>query len=108
MSRTDPVRNLTVVVSQQASPTLDDRKGAAMPATDAPPLQGWAVAVTGARRGTDVVALLEQRGARVVHAPAVQIVPLADDRALHEATQACLAQPFDVVVVTTGVGLSAW
>jgi uroporphyrinogen-III synthase len=79
-----------------------------VPASLTLPLQGWTVAVTGARRGVDVVALLEQRGARVLHAPAVRILPLEDDAPLRTATAACLAQPFDVVVATTGTGFSVW
>ena len=71
-------------------------------------LQGWTIAVTAARRGADVVALLEQRGARVLHAPAVRILPLEDDTPLRVATVDCLEQPFDIVVATTGVGFGTW
>ena len=71
-------------------------------------LSGWTIAVTGARRGVDVVALLEQRGARVVHVPAVRVVLLEDDEPLKAATADCLATPFDIVVATTGTGFGAW
>jgi uroporphyrinogen-III synthase len=64
--------------------------------------------VTGTRRGVDVVALLEQRGARVLHAPAVRILPLEDEGPLRAATAECLAKPFDIVVATTGVGFGSW
>jgi uroporphyrinogen-III synthase len=72
------------------------------------PLQGWSIGVTGARRGADVVALLEQRGARVLHVPAVRVVPGSDDLTLQAVTTACLAEPFDVAVVTSHVGFDAW
>jgi uroporphyrinogen-III synthase len=72
------------------------------------PLQGWCVCVTGARRGADVVTLLEQRGARVVHVPAVRLVPGSDDAALQSVTATCLTQPFDIAVVTSHVGFETW
>jgi uroporphyrinogen-III synthase len=44
----------------------------------------------------------------VVHAPAIRIVPLADDTELVAATRAVLAAPVDLVVATTGVGFRGW
>jgi uroporphyrinogen-III synthase len=75
---------------------------------DVLPLQGWEVAVTGARRGRDLVALFEQRGARVWHVPAVQTVPLDSDHVQRAVTTQALAGPPDVVVATTGAGFAAW
>jgi uroporphyrinogen-III synthase len=72
------------------------------------PLQGWCVGVTGARRGADVVTLLEARGARVLHVPAVRVVAGIDDGTLQSVTKACLADPFDVAVVTSHVGFETW
>ena len=43
------------------------------------PLAGYTVAVTAARRKEELGALLDRRGARVVYAPAIRIVPLSDD-----------------------------
>ncbi|MBE1536450.1 uroporphyrinogen-III synthase [Actinomadura algeriensis] len=71
-------------------------------------LAGFAVGVTAARRQEELATLLERRGARVVLAPAIRLVPLADDAGLLEATRACLAAPLDHVVVTTGIGFRAW
>jgi uroporphyrinogen-III synthase len=76
--------------------------------TDIEPLTGFTVAVTADRRRDELAALLERRGARVVLAPALRIVPLADDTALRLATHACLAERLDVAIVTTGVGLRGW
>ncbi|MGY1832964.1 uroporphyrinogen-III synthase [Geodermatophilus sp. SYSU D01180] len=72
------------------------------------PLAGYTVAVTAARRREELGALLDRRGARVVYAPAIRIVPLADDAELVAATEGVLAAPVDLVVATTGVGFRGW
>ncbi|WP_254790987.1 uroporphyrinogen-III synthase [Blastococcus tunisiensis] len=72
------------------------------------PLAGYTVAVTAARRREELGALLDRRGARVVYAPAIRIVPLADDAELVAATREVLASPVDLVVATTGVGFRGW
>ena len=72
------------------------------------PLAGYTVAVTAARRKEELGALLDRRGARVVYAPAIRIVPLSDDTELVAATREVLAQPVDLVVATTGVGFRGW
>jgi uroporphyrinogen-III synthase len=72
------------------------------------PLAGYTVAVTAARRREELGALLDRRGARVVYAPAIRIVPLSDDTELVAATRAVLAAPVDLVVATTGVGFRGW
>lgn len=71
-------------------------------------LTGFTVGVTADRRRDELVALLERRGARVVLAPALRIVPLGDDTDLRAATRAVLDAPPDVVVATTGIGLRGW
>ncbi len=73
-----------------------------------PPLAGYTVAVTAARRREELISLLERRGARTVSAPAIRIVPLSDDAELMRATQACLAEPLDVAIATTGIGFRGW
>lgn len=72
------------------------------------PLTGFTVGVTAARRREELVALLTRRGARVVEAPAIRIVPLDDDEALAEATRRCVAGGLDVAVATTGIGFRGW
>lgn len=72
------------------------------------PLGGYTVAVTAARRSEELVALLDRRGARVVSAPAIRIVPLSDDAELVAATREVLSAPIDLVVATTGVGFRGW
>jgi uroporphyrinogen-III synthase len=76
--------------------------------TEPAPLAGYTVGVTAARRREELAALLERRGARVVGAPAIRIVPLADDTELLAATRSCLDGPLDAVVVTTGIGFRGW
>ena len=72
------------------------------------PLAGFTVAITAERRRDELAALLTRRGARVVSAPAITIVPLLDDDALHAATERCLALAPDIVVATTGIGFRGW
>ena len=77
-------------------------------AAQIPPLAGFTVAVTASRRREEFGALLEQWGARVVYAPALRLVPIADDVELRRATQECLSAPLDVVIATTGFGFRGW
>ncbi|OUC96906.1 uroporphyrinogen-III synthase [Streptosporangium minutum] len=85
---------------------LDDPGGSPETAPDA--LAGFTIGVTATRRREEFCALLERRGARVVRAPAIRLVPLAEDADLLAATRAGLAGPIDDVVVTTGVGFRGW
>jgi uroporphyrinogen-III synthase len=78
------------------------------PSGEPAPLAGYTVGVTAARRREELSSLLERRGARVIGAPAIRIVPLADDTELRAATDTCLAKPLDVLVVTTGIGFRGW
>ncbi|MET7461921.1 uroporphyrinogen-III synthase [Nonomuraea sp. NPDC005501] len=71
-------------------------------------LSGFTVGVTATRRREEFGALLERRGARVVSAPAIRLVPLAEDSDLLAATRLSLEGPLDDVVVTTGVGFRGW
>ncbi|MCW2606423.1 MAG: putative transcriptional regulator [Frankiales bacterium] len=79
-----------------------------MDAPDLLPLEGFTVAVTAARRAEELTSLLVRRGARVVEAPAIRIVPTGDDEELLASTRACLASAPDVVVATTGIGFRGW
>ena len=72
------------------------------------PLTGFTVAVTAARRGEELTALLQRRGARVVAAPAIRIIATTDDDELRTATEWCIAVPPDVVIATTGIGFRGW
>ncbi|SHN28865.1 uroporphyrinogen-III synthase [Cryptosporangium aurantiacum] len=71
-------------------------------------LEGFTVAVTAERRKEELAALLERRGARVVLAPALRIIPLPDDEMLAATTRGLLENPPDIVVATTGIGFRGW
>jgi uroporphyrinogen-III synthase len=81
---------------------------AAPEARPVPPLAGFTVGVTAARRAEELSALLERRGASVIQAPALRIVPLPDDAELEAATRSLLADPPDIAVATTGIGFRGW
>ncbi|MFJ3084803.1 uroporphyrinogen-III synthase [Streptomyces sp. NPDC086838] len=72
------------------------------------PLAGFTVGVTAARRAEELGTLLRRRGATVVHAPALRIVPLADDGELLAATEQLIDETPDVVVATTAIGFRGW
>ena len=73
------------------------------------PLSGFRIGVTAARRAEEQIALLERRGASVVHAPALSVDPnRIDETALLAATKHVLDQPVDIFVATTGIGLKSW
>ena len=72
------------------------------------PLAGFTIGVTAARRAEEFATLLERRGAKVVHAPAIRIIPLADDAELERVTRDIAADPPDIAVATTGIGFRGW
>ncbi|KUO01079.1 uroporphyrinogen-III synthase [Streptomyces caeruleatus] len=72
------------------------------------PLEGFTVGVTAARRADELGVLLQRRGAAVLHAPALRIVPLADDSELLAATKEIIQRTPDVVVATTAIGFRGW
>ena len=76
--------------------------------SDAATLAGLTVGVTAARRAEELCALLERRGAAVLHAPALRIVALPDDTELEAATRSLVANPPDFAVATTGIGFRGW
>jgi uroporphyrinogen-III synthase len=90
----------------QVAPDADSAEHGPPPALA--PLAGYTVAVTAARRADDLGGLLERRGATVIHAPALRIVPLTDDTDLHKATLDLIGTPPDTVVATTGIGFRGW
>ena len=72
------------------------------------PLTGFTIGVTAARRADEFAALLQRRGAAVVHAPAIRIIPLVDDDELRHATESVISDPPDIVVATTAIGFRGW
>lgn len=72
------------------------------------PLAGYTVGITAARRADEFATLLTRRGAAVVHAPAIRIIPLADDTELERVTREIVDAPPDIAVATTGIGFRGW
>jgi uroporphyrinogen-III synthase len=92
--RTGAARRTVITASALAEPSAS--------------LSGYTIGVTADRRRDELAGLLEHRGARIVLAPALRIVPIADDAELRAATRACLETPPDVVLVNTGIGMRGW
>lgn len=76
--------------------------------SDARPLDGFTVGVTAARRADELATLLARRGATVVVAPAIRIIPLSDDNELERVTRRLVADPPQLTVATTGIGFRGW
>jgi uroporphyrinogen-III synthase len=79
-----------------------------MTSADVPSLTGFTVAITASRRVDEFATMLRRRGADVVTAAAIQMVPLADDERLRAATEDVIATPPDVLIATTGIGFRGW
>lgn len=77
-------------------------------ATSEGALAGATIAVTASRRATEQGEAFERRGARVVYAPTVRIVPTDADDRLRADTQSVVENPPYMVLVTTGYGLKGW
>jgi uroporphyrinogen-III synthase len=71
-------------------------------------LAGFTIGITAARRAEEFATLLSRRGATVVSAPAIRIIPLADDAELERVTRRVVADPPQIVVATTGIGFRGW
>ncbi|MEJ8278469.1 uroporphyrinogen-III synthase [Pseudonocardia spirodelae] len=82
--------------------------GAAPATTPVPPLAGFTVGITAARRAEELATMLERRGASIQHGPALRIVALADDADLERRTRELVAAPPDITVATTGIGYRGW
>ncbi|WP_337061571.1 uroporphyrinogen-III synthase [Kineococcus sp. G2] len=83
-------------------------RGATAGTSPSSQLLGVTIGVTSDRRSDDMVATFTRKGARVVHAPTMRIVPLAEDEQLVADTRDVVADPPDDVLVTTGIGLRGW
>ncbi|MFQ6327025.1 uroporphyrinogen-III synthase [Nocardia sp. CWNU-33] len=71
-------------------------------------LAGFTVGITAARRADEFATLLVRRGAGVVSAPAIRIIPLADDTELERVTRLLVEDPPQIAVATTGIGFRGW
>ena len=75
---------------------------------DSPPLTGYRVAVTSARRAEELCVLLRRQGAEVCSAAAINMIALPDDSELHSNTNALIAEPPDILIAHTGIGFRGW
>jgi len=71
-------------------------------------LDGFRVGVTSDRRSDDLIAALERRGADVLHAPTLRIVPAQEDRRLIDSTRAVIEARPDLLLATTAYGMRGW
>jgi uroporphyrinogen-III synthase len=76
--------------------------------TDLQALEGFTIGVTADRRREELSTFFERRGARVVSAPTLRIIPCSGDQELCDATAACIDRGFDVALITTGIGFRGW
>ena len=72
------------------------------------PLAGFTIGVTADRRADEQIKLLEGRGASCLHGPVIKTHALGSEEHLRLATEAMLADPPDLVVLTTGLGVRSW
>src|ERR1700722_7497149 len=91
----------------ESARTLDHGYGGGVDDTSGP-LAGYTVGITAERRREEFAAALERQGATVISGPAIQILPLVEDRELLAAPRRARAAPLDSVVATTGVGFRGW
>jgi uroporphyrinogen-III synthase len=71
-------------------------------------LAGFTVGVTADRRHDEQIELFERRGARVMHGPTIRTLPLGDDDQLLDATRSLIADPPQVAVFITALGVRSW
>ncbi|MEM6105261.1 uroporphyrinogen-III synthase [Mycobacterium sp. 050272] len=75
---------------------------------ESPPLTGYRIAVTSARRSEELCALLGRQGAEVSSAAAINMIALPEDEELQSITEAVIAHPPDILVAHTGIGFRGW
>lgn len=72
------------------------------------PLSGFTVGVTADRRASEQMQLLTGRGATCIHGPVIKTHPIGPQDELRAATEAVIAKPVDIVLLTTGIGVRGW
>lgn len=72
------------------------------------PLAGYTIGVTADRRADEQIKLLTGRGAECIHAPVIKTHPLGSEEDLRTATEAVIAGPPALAVLTTGLGVRGW
>ncbi|MGE0219195.1 uroporphyrinogen-III synthase [Mycolicibacterium sp.] len=73
------------------------------------PLSGRRIGITAARKAQPQIDMFERRGARTEWGPALSATPaVVDTEALEEVTRRVLHRPVDLVLATTGIGITTW
>ena len=72
------------------------------------PLAGYTIGITADRRADEQMKLLAGRGAECLHGPVIKTHPIGAEDELRAATDSILADPPDLVVFTTGLGVRGW
>ncbi|WP_144793775.1 uroporphyrinogen-III C-methyltransferase [Kocuria palustris] len=72
------------------------------------PLAGRRIAVTAHRRADDQMGALRRRGAEVLAAPSLKLVPVEEDAEVVADTRRLLAARPGLFVITTGYGFKRW
>ena len=89
-------------------PVIEGRRNAptqVVPRFEPDQLQGFRIGVTADRRSDDLIAALERRGAEVLHAPTLRIVPAERDSRLVDDTKAVIDGRPDITLATTAFGM---
>lgn len=73
-----------------------------------PVLAGTRILVTAQRRADDLALALQRRGGGVAVVASLGVESHLDEHALLERTRQLLAEPADIVIVTTGIGFRGW
>lgn len=73
-----------------------------------PRLDGFVVGITADRRWDEQAELLSRRGVSVVHGPTIRTLPLVSDPELLAVTERLVAEPPDILVANTAIGVRAW
>lgn len=101
--------NPSVSLSTSTPPAPVDAAFAGADAdAEAQPLAGRRVAITATRKRAELRGMLERRGAVVVEAPVLAERAAHDPVELRRTTQRVVTEGADVVVATTGTGISTW
>jgi uroporphyrinogen-III synthase len=68
-------------------------------------MSGYLIGVTADRRAAEQIAMLERRGATVLHGQAIRTHPFAVDGPLARALRTLATHPPEITVVSTGIGV---
>lgn len=101
----DAAAPATVPAPAEQSPAADPQPTAGAGSL---PLAGRRIAVTAHRRADDQIGALQRRGAEVLAAPSLKLVPIEEDAEVLEQTRRLIAARPELMVVTTGYGFKRW